>query len=376
MADRVFGRNWSLWMADTVLEKFTRLGEQWSYGQGVLCKGLEMIYEETGDKKYFDYIKNYADAFVLEDGTIRNYQMEEYNLDHINNGKVLLYLYKATGEAKYLEAAGHLRRQLEGHPRTSDGGFWHKKMYPWQMWLDGLYMAEPFYAEYIREVEQTGDYSDVLHQFELIERHSRDPKTHLLYHGWDDKRESFWADKETGCSAHFWGRSIGWYACAMVDVLDYLEDEKDRKLMTGFVKDLAEGLLKVQSPENGLWYQVMDQRERFGNYPESSCSCMFVYFLLKSVRLGYIGREYLQAAKRGFLGIIGTFIEVDPDGLLNLRDTVFVSGLGGDHIRDGSYDYYISEPKQTNNMLGVGAFLMASAEYEKVRETLRKERLR
>ncbi len=368
MSKQVFGRRWSVWMADTVLAKFPELRNRWAYDYGVVCKGLEMVCEHTGDEKYFDYIKSNMNHFLLEDGGIRYYDREQFNIDYVNNGKVLLHLYKKTGEEKYANAAHLLRSQLNDHPRTSEGGFWHKLVYPNQMWLDGLYMGQPFYAEYIKEFEPEKSHEDVVRQFKLIDTHSKDAKTHLLYHGWDEKRECFWADKETGLSANFWGRSIGWYSCALVDTLDYLTEEADRKALIEMVKDLAETLVKYQSKSKGVWYQVVDKEECDGNYPEASCSCMFTYFLLKSIRKGYIDSSYFEKAKKSFYGVIREFIEVDQQALLNLHGTVYVSGLGGDKLRDGSYDYYTSEPRQTNNLLGVGAFLMASVEMEKALE--------
>lgn len=364
MSKQVFGRRWSVWMADTVINKFPQLRNRWAYDYGVVCKGLEMVYELTGDEKYFKYIKDNMDYFVGEDGSIKYYELEQYNLDYVNNGKILLYLYKKTNEIKYAEAVKMLRKQLDEHPRTMEGGFWHKKVYPYQMWLDGLYMAQPFYAEYINTFEKEAAYNDVVLQFELIDKHSKDDRTHLLYHGWDEKKECFWADKETGLSANFWGRSIGWYACALVDTLDHINFDEDRKKLINMVKDLAKALVKVQSEEKGVWYQVIDKEGDNGNYPEASCSCMFTYFLLKSVRKGYIEPLYYDLAKKSYYGIIREFIEVDQDALLNLKGTVYVSGLGGDRLRDGSYDYYTSEPKQINNLLGIGAFLMASVELE------------
>lgn len=364
MAQQVFGRRWSVWMADTVLHKFPELRNRWAYDYGVVCKGLEKVYGATGDEKYFQYIKENMEHFLLEDGGIRYYDLEAYNLDYINNGKLLLYLYKETGDDKYLSAIRLLRRQLEEHPRISKGGFWHKKVYQNQMWLDGLYMAQPFYAEYINMFEEKKCYDDVLLQFQLIDGHLKDADTHLLYHGWDEKKECFWANKETGLSANFWGRSVGWYACALVDTLDYLENTEAAIPMIDMVKDLAQALVKVQSERTGVWYQVLDKEMCYGNYPEASCSCMFTYFLLKAIRKGYIDAAYFAYAKKAYYGIIREFIEVDERGLLNLRGTVYVSGLGGDKLRDGSYDYYISEPRQTNNLLGIGAFLMASVEME------------
>ncbi len=364
MAQQIFGRRWSVWMADSVLSKFPQLRNRWAYDYGVVCKGMEKVYELTGDRRYFDYIESNMNYFLLDDGSIRYYDLQAYNLDYINNGKSLLYLYKRTKNKRYEQAVHLLKKQLDEHPRTTEGGFWHKKVYQNQMWLDGLYMAQPFYAEYINQFAEEKNYGDVIKQFQLINKHLRDSDSHLLYHGWDEKRECFWADKETGRSANFWGRSVGWYACALVDTLDYLDDDTDRNVLIGMIIDLAEALVKVQSQKNGVWYQVLDKENCYGNYPEASCSCMFTYFILKSVRKGYISNNYFENAKKAYYGIIREFIEVDENALLNLKGTVYVSGLGGDKLRDGSYDYYISEPKQVNNLLGIGAFLMASSEME------------
>lgn len=364
MAQQIFGRRWSVWMADTVCKKFPELRNRWAYDYGVVCKGMEKVYELTKDAKYFEYIKNNVDHFLLEDGSIRYYDQSAYNLDYLNNGKSLLFLYNQTGEDKYKNAATLLRQQLNNHPRTSEGGFWHKKMYANQMWLDGLYMAQPFYAEYMHLFEKEADFSDVIKQFKLIDKNLRDEQTNLLYHGWDEKRACFWADKKTGRSSNFWGRSVGWYACALVDTLDYLEQEENREILICMIRSLADGLVKVQSEQSGVWYQVLDKEDRYGNFKEASCSCMFTYFLLKAIRKGYISKEYYEHAKKAFYGIIREFVEVDEDAFLNLKDTVYVSGLGGDQLRDGSFEYYTSEPKQINNLLGIGAFLMASAEME------------
>lgn len=366
MSEFAVDHDWSRWMADTVLKKFPELKKSWSYDYGVICKGLEKVYELYGDEKYFEYIKNVMDYFLKEDGTIRYYDMSQYNSDYINNGKIFLYLYRKTKCKKYAEGAKILRKQLYEHPRISTGGFWHKKVYPHQMWLDGLYMVEPFYAEYISLFEEDKNYDDVLLQFRLIEKYSKNNENKLLYHGYDHSRKMFWADKETGLSSNFWGRSVGWYACALADTLDFIDNEKDRAVLIPMVSSLAEGIANVQSAEKGVWYQVLDKEGSYGNYPEASCSCMFVYFLLKSVRKGYIEKTYLECARRGFYGIIREFIEVDGAKMLGLKNTVMVSGLGANVFRDGSYEYYISEPKQTDNLLGIGAFMMAAAEFERL----------
>lgn len=365
MADQVFGRRWSIWMADTVMKKFPNLRNRWAYDYGVLCKGLEQVYRQSGEDKYFRYIQENMDYFVDEDGAIRYYRKEDHNLDFINNGKTLLFLYAKTGNEKYKKAVDLLRSQLAEHPRTEEGGFWHKDCYPHQMWLDGLYMAQPFYAQYIEMFDPRQDFQDVLLQFRLIEKHLKNPESHLLYHGWDERKKSFWADPETGRSANYWGRSVGWYACALVDTLDYLHADEDKKLLVEAVQDLAQGIAAVQDEQSGLWYQVLDQHGRYGNYTEASCSCMFAYFLLKAAEKGYIAPSYALLGQRAFRGILREFVEVDQNGLLDLKGTVYVSGLGGSPERDGSYEYYISEPRQVNNLLGIGAFLMAASQLEK-----------
>ena len=194
---------------------------KWSYDMGVVLKGFEGIWMNTGDVSYFNSIQKKIDFFVKEDGSIKNYEPEEYNIDHVNNGKLVLLLYRVLGREKYKKAADHLRDQLKTHPRTNEGGFWHKKIYPNQMWLDGLYMGGPFYAEYAMLFNEDAAFDDIAKQFIWMEKHARDAKTGLLYHAWDESREQKWANKETGTSPHFWARAMGWYSDAIVDALDY-----------------------------------------------------------------------------------------------------------------------------------------------------------
>lgn len=242
---QIFSRRWSVWMADSMLAKFPAARPKWEYDFGVICRGLEMVYKLTGNARYADYIRSNMDRIVMEDGSIPAYDASANNLDHVNNGKALLFLYKHTGEEKYRKAAALLRCQFTVHPRTKEGGFWHKQMYPHQMWLDGLYMAQPFYAEYLRLFED-GDMQDVVRQFELIDKHSRDEKTGLYYHGWDESCSQFWADPQTGLSPNFWGRSIGWYACALVDTLEHLEKEEDRSKLCMQIGQLAKAIVRYQ----------------------------------------------------------------------------------------------------------------------------------
>ncbi|HEX8686411.1 MAG TPA: DUF4350 domain-containing protein, partial [Pyrinomonadaceae bacterium] len=293
------------------------------------------------------------------------YKPDEYNIDHVQSGRLLLTLYKVTGQEKYRKAAASLREQLRTHPRTTEGGFWHKKVYPSQMWLDGLYMGEPFYAEYAAAFGEPEAFDDIAKQFILMERHSRDEKTGLLYHGWDESRQQRWADKATGRSPHFWGRAMGWYAMALVDTLEYFpKDHPKRAELLAILGRLAAAVGKVQEPKSGLWWQVLDRGGAKGNYLEASASAMFVYALAKATRLGYLPESYFKVAQRGFAGLGRQFVEEAEGGGVNFTGTVSVAGLGGNPYRDGSYEYYLSEKVVTNDPKGVGAFLMATAEME------------
>jgi unsaturated rhamnogalacturonyl hydrolase len=338
---------------------------KWNYEQGVLLKGMEGVWLRTGDGRYFKYIQQLTDQFVNSDGTIRTYKLEDYNIDNVLSGRNLLLLYKVTGQEKYRKAAALLREQLKNHPRTSEGGFWHKKIYPSQMWLDGLYMGEPFYAEYATIFNEPAAFDDIAKQFILMERHARDAQTGLLYHGWDESRQQRWADPQTGRSPNFWGRAMGWYAMALVDTLDYFpENHAQRAELVAILKRLAAAVAKYQEPKSGLWYQVLDKGGEKGNYLESSASSMFVYALSKGVRMGYLPQSYLKVAQKGYQGIRREFVESTADGQVNLKGTVSVAGLGGNPYRDGSYQYYIGEKVVTNDPKGVGAFLLASNEME------------
>jgi unsaturated rhamnogalacturonyl hydrolase len=339
--------------------------EKWSYDQGVVMKGIEGVWLNTADGNYFRFIQQSVDRFVKDDGTIRTYELKDYNIDNILNGRILLLLYNVTGQEKYRKAAATLREQLKTQPRTSEGGFWHKQIYPTQMWLDGLYMGEPFYAEYAATFHEDTAFDDIARQFVLMERHSRDAETGLLYHAWDESRKQRWANPATGRSPHFWGRAMGWYAMALVDTLDYFPpDHPQRGALLAILKRLAVAVQKYQDPKSGLWYEVLDKGSEKGNYLEASVSCMFTYALGKGVRKGYLPVSYLRVAQRGYRGIVDRFIKTDPGGQDNLEGTVSVGGLGGNPYRDGSYEYYLSEKVVTNDPKGVGAFLMASNEME------------
>lgn len=338
---------------------------RWSYDQGVILKGIEGIWQATGDGKWFNYIEHSMDHFVREDGTIKDYDQEHYNIDHLNNGKVLLTIYRVTGKEKYKKAVQLLRKQLIAHPRTKEGGFWHKQIYPWQMWLDGLYMGQPFYAEYAQVFGEDTIFTDVARQFVLMEKNSRDPKTGLLYHGYDESREQQWADKKTGKSPHFWARALGWYGVAMVDALDYFPtDHPGRQQIIDILKRFATAVVKVQDAKSGMWYDIVDLPNRKPNYLESSATAMLSYTLAKGARKGYIAASYAANAKKAFDGLTKLQLSKDKDGFTNLEGTVSVSGLGGKPYRDGSFDYYMREKVIRNDPKGMGAFIMAANEIE------------
>jgi unsaturated rhamnogalacturonyl hydrolase len=360
-------REWSVRMAESVMERHPLLAKKWAYEWGVLLKSVEQVWLRTRDRRYFDYIKKNVDEFVDPKGNIRTYRLKEYNLDQINAGKLLFRLYDETGDGRYKKAIYLLREQLRTHPRTDEGGFWHKQIYPHQMWLDGIYMAGPFYAEFARTFGETEGFDDVAYQIILVENHTRDAETGLLYHGWDESRNQRWANPETGCSPHFWGRAIGWYAMAILDVLDHLpEDYPKREEIIAIFADVIGAVAAVQDQSTGLWYQILDQGDREGNYFEASASCMFVYAMVKGVRKGYIAKEYLEVAERGYAGILEHLVEVDGQGLVNLNGICSVAGLGGEPYRDGSFEYYVSEPIVTNDYKGVGPFILASVEIEEL----------
>ena len=337
---------------------------KWTYDMGVILKGFEGIWMNTGDATYYNYIQKQVDYFLKEDGTIKGYKQDEFNIDNVNNGRTLLTLYRVTLKDKYLKAATLLRDQLRKQPRTTEGGFWHKKTYPNQMWLDGLYMGEPFYAEYAMLSHDDSAFDDIANQFIWMEKHARDEKTGLLYHAWDESKQMKWADPSTGHSPLFWARAMGWYACALVDVLDYFPvDHPKRKALIDILNRLVIALEKQQDKRTGLWKDILAYtgkgKER--NYFEASASSQFVYAIAKASRLGYINPAKRSIAQRGYSGIIDSFI-VNRNGQYDLRGTVKVSGLGGNPYRDGSFDYYMSEPVIVNDPKGMGAFLLASDE--------------
>jgi len=354
-------------MAATVLQLWPDTGDssaiRWTYDEGVVWKGLEGLWYNTGDARYYKYIQHQVDRLVDKEGNIRTYKLEDYNLDNILCGRILLMLYNVTGQEKYYKAANTLREQLRQQPRTGQGSFWHKKKYTEQVWLDGLYMAQPFFAEYAALFHEDSVFDDIAKQFASIETNTRNTTNGLLYHGWDESKQEKWADKQTGHSANFWARAMGWYGMALVDVLDYFpSNHPGRKTLEQILTRYAAAIQKVQDPASGCWWDVLDKPNEKGNYLEASASCMFVYTIAKAVRKGYLPPAWYATAKKGWNGIQTKFITTGDNGQATLNGTVSVSGLGGTPNRDGSYAYYISEKVVPNDPKGVGAFLLAADE--------------
>ena len=356
---------WCVKIVDSLMKQRPSLPFEWAYDYGVTFQGIKYVWQITGDQKYYDYIKNNMDMFVDPKGFISRYQPGEYNVDHVNNGKILFLLFQESKEEKYLKSIHQLRQQMLRHPRTREGGFWHKNIYPYQMWLDGIYMASPFLAEYAAVIGENGLFDDVAHQVTLIYAKAVDKKTGLLYHGYDESRGMKWADNVTGCSPHFWGRAVGWYMAAIVDILDFLpQKHPQRNEIITILKKTIDALLKVQDSKTGLWYQVLDMGDREGNYLETSASSMYTYAIFKGCRKGYLNPSVKKAGEKAFSSLVNNQIDIDKDGLTNLKNTCQVSGLGNNPYRDGSYEYYISEPIRLNDLKGVGSLIQAAAEFE------------
>jgi unsaturated rhamnogalacturonyl hydrolase len=361
MAESEMARNPSLWTADFVTEK------KWNYTQGLMGLAFIRLSEATGNDKYFEYAKGFADSLIDGNGVIYKYKMDSYSLDLINPGKMLFKLYDRTGDQRYQKVIITLMEQLSSQPRTAEGGFWHKKIYPEQMWLDGLYMSAPFYAEYAERYNHPEYFEDVINQFLIVAKHTYDPVTGLYRHAFDASGKMAWADSITGQAPHAWGRAMGWFSMAIVDALDFIPENQPRRGdLISILRTMSETLAGIQDQETGGWYQVLDRPGDPGNYIETSCTAMFSYSMLKGVRKGYLDNKYLETAVKAYNGLINNFIKVDTSGLVTMTQICGVAGLGGDPYRDGSYEYYIHEVIRNNDPKGVGPFIMASIEFEKL----------
>lgn len=352
--------------------------DKWNYTTGLELLSFLKVYGMYGGDSIYDYVSRWYDGIIAADGSISTYKLSNYSLDHICPGETLLSLYDPAvpeswvGQSKYGIALHCLRNQLESQPRIPDGGFWHKKVYPDQMWLDGLYMAELFYTDYAMRyesgVKRDSSLNDVTDQFVLAARHTIDPATGLYRHAYDDSRKMFWCDPVTGQSRHAWGRAEGWYMMAMADVIDKMPVTYARRAeIVSIFRNLVAQLPRYADPKTGMWYQVMDRPGAEGNYVEATCSAMFVYSMLKGIRIGVLDESLLPYARQCYERLCSTFITSDEDGILTLHECCAVAGLGGKENRSGDYDYYINCEVVDNDPKGVGPFILASLEYEKLK---------
>lgn len=371
--DIVIGKNlkWSDKMALTLMKRHPESymlddakKPKWDYVHALVLHSIEELYKKNPDPRYKAYIRGYVDNLVQADGTIKTYEFDKFNIDLVVPGRLLFDIYASTKEERYLKALQQIRKQLAEQPRTPSGGFWHKQIYPNQMWLDGLYMGEPFYAEYTAKFENGKGFDDIAKQFELIQLKATDPKTGLLYHAWDESKQMPWANKETGNSPNFWSRSLGWYVMALVDVLDYMpKDHPKRKDLIQYLNNASEAILKFQDKSSGLWYQVTDKGGQKDNYLEASGSAMFAYAYAKGANKGYLPAKFKKAANKAFDGLTTVSIKkVDEDGGITLTNCCQVAGLGGNPYRDGSYEYYVNERKKDNDPKATGPFILAALE--------------
>ncbi|MDO9629796.1 MAG: glycoside hydrolase family 88 protein [Acholeplasmataceae bacterium] len=336
----------------------------WNYIDGCMMTSLIELYKETNDSKYMNFVSKFIDYYVFEDGSIRGYQIENYNVDDICESRVLFDLYRLTNNKKYLKAIELTYTHIQTQPRTDEGNFWHKKIYPNQVWLDGLFMAQPFYTRYETKFNNKRNYSDIVNQFKNVRRLMFDENKKLYYHGYDSKKSIFWANPVTGLSKNFWLRAIGWFVVAIVDVAGYMDDEDIKNsFFSPLLKEIVDGLLAHQEQNSKMFYQVVDQRDREGNYLEASGSALVSYAILKGARLGLLSKEYEQIGLDIFNGIQKMYL-TEKNGDLNLGGICLVAGLGPENNlrRDGTYAYYISEPIVENDAKGVGPLIMAYTE--------------
>lgn len=337
---------------------------KWNYIDGCMITGILERYEITGEARFLDFADRFMSGFVEEDGRIRTYDPAEYSLDNVNPAKNLFTLYDLTGKEKYRKALELVRSQLSTMPRTPEGNFWHKLIYPNQVWLDGIYMALPFYMEYEKRFDAQKDCEDICRQIANVEIRMRDPKTGLYYHGYDASRKMYWADPDTGCSPNFWLRAEGWFIRGLVDVLEIMKDlpmQAESVHLQHMLLDLAKALSKYQDP-SGLWYQLIALPELEGNYLETSGTALISAALLKAVRLGFLPESFRAVGEKAFYGIVDRRLTKNADGTPCVTGICLVGGLGGEQHRDGSAAYYLSEPVVQNDAKGVGPLLLAYTE--------------
>lgn len=342
----------------------------WNYIDGCMILALLEIYQATGEEKYYEFADAFINHRVQEDGSINGYSVDEYNIDNVNAGKTLFSLYEINGKEKYRKAIDLIYSQVQTQPRTEEGNFWHKKIYPHQVWLDGMYMGQPFYMEYETKFNNKKNYGDIFSQFRNVVKYLKDEKTGLYYHGYDASKSVFWCDKETGLSENFWLRALGWYAMSLLDTLAKCEPGEEWKEDYEFLKktfvEFMDSMLKFQD-ESGLWYQLPALGGKEPNYLETSGSAIMAYSLLKGVRLGFLDESYREYALKAFNGICENRLK-EKDGKLSLGGICLVAGLGpaDNPRRDGSFEYYMSEPVVEDDAKGVGPLLLAYTEMRRL----------
>ena len=341
---------------------------RWNYVDGCMITALLALYDITKDRKYLDFCDSFMGFFVQEDGAVNTYSPENFNLDNIAPGRTLFTLYDLTGKEKYRRALDTIRSQLDNHPRTADNSFWHKDIYVQQVWLDGLFMAQPFYMEYEARYNGCKGCHDSYQQFLTVEKRMKDPKTGLYFHGYDSTKKIFWADPETGLSQNFWLRAIGWFTLALTDTMERMPASmaEEKKNLQRILKDLIDALLPWQH-ESGMFYQVVNRPDVEGNYLETSGTMLIACGILKGVRLGLLPEEYRKYGEKAFYGTTDHYLTATEDGELKLGGICLVAGLGGGSgsgstRRNGTVEYYLSEPVVENEAKGVAPMLMTYTE--------------
>lgn len=363
---------WSERTALTILNTYPKASQidgtkkpKWDYKMGLVLFAFEKLYHKTNDKIYFNYIKEYADELIDADGNITDYNIKDYNIDSANPGKLLFNLLNETKDNRYKKVIEQLRHQIETQPRTASGGFWHKQIYPNQMWIDGLYMAEPFYTQYTVKYENGKSLDDIAKQFELVQNHLVDQKTGLVYQAWDESKEIAWANPETGTSPTIWGRGIGWYMMALVETLDYYpKSNPNYKKLAGYLNQIAKSAVAHKSA-SGLWYQVADKPDLKDNYLESSASAMIIYSLAKGADKGYLSSAYKKIAQKSFDAYLAVFVKKDKNGEIIISNVSSSVGLGGKPFRDGTNEYYTNSKAKDNSSPALAAFLLSAIELKK-----------
>lgn len=346
------------------LDHYTNAKVEWNYEDGCVLMGCVQLYKATGNERYKNFVIEYMKGFINDDGTINHYEKEKYNIDSIHTGKVLFFLYDETKEEKYRKAIENLMDQLRSHPRTQCNNFWHKKIYPNQIWLDGLYMAQPFYMEYETRYDNKEHYDDIVNQFKNVRKYIYDDNKKLYYHAYDETKTMIWADKETGKSPNFWLRAMGWYLMALIDTMDIMSKEifEQYKALEEIFKEAVNGILQYQDKESKLFYQIIDKAEIEGNYLETSGSAMVAYAIMKACRMGVLSSEKYAKTGEEIMNALINDMLIEEDGVLKLSGMCSVAGLGPKDERDGSLEYYFSEKVVCDDHKGTGAFMMAYAQ--------------